>query len=110
MIVKITIDEAKLFKEVVHNLPEHSISLQCTKYDYKNCRFEFFDSEDGKEYLMNIHNGLLGIQMLIHAILDKKLFFTGCGTLDEVLDPCCWDANVVDALIQFSLFSEVIYG
>lgn len=110
MIVKITIDEAKLFKEVVQSLPEYSISLQCTKYDYKNSRFEFYDSEDGKEYLMNVYNGLLGIQMLIHAILDKKLFFAGCSTLEEILDPCCWDTDVVDALIQLSLFGEVIYG
>lgn len=100
----------ELIKEVVQNFPEYSISMQCLSYNYNDCIFTFRDYEDGKAYTVCIKEFLKGYVILNKLWLNKKVFFCGINHPKDFDDPCNWDADVVDALLQCSIFGEIIYG
>jgi len=109
MEVTVTIKD-ELITDVLANLPEYSVSMQCKSWDYRNCVFKFHDYEEEKDYVLDMDKARAGMKVLVQGILDGKYCFYGCKTMAEVLDPCCWDADVVDALVQCSLFGEIVYG
>ena len=103
-------DIEKLIKEVVQNLPEYSISLQCTEWKYEDCKFSFYDSDTDKDHLINLCMLVRGYGILKKLWNDKKAFFDGIKSEEDWKDAGNWDADIVDALIQCSIFSEIIYG
>jgi len=118
MAIKYTIEisdqETKeLIMEVVLNLPEYSQSLKCHGWDYKNCIFDFTDYEDGAEYTLEYKDFVKGFESLVKHLSEGRLkgLFSGQGFDKNVLlDPGNWDAWDVDALVQESIFGEVVYG
>ena len=100
----------KLLEEVVQSLPEYSISLKCTDYNYKECEFSFHDDETDKDYLINLSMIVKGYGILKKLWQNKKIFFDIMKSEEDWSDPANWDADIVDLLVQCSIFNEVIYG
>ena len=96
-----------LVKGLLENLPEHSISMQCTGWDYDKGEFSFLD-EDGTEYELTQRMAELGFMQLIKEMIAGE--WPGLSASEGPLDPCHWDAPAIDALVQMSVLGEVIYG
>jgi len=111
--------------EILNNLPECSMSLKCIKWDYKNVCFEFIDPEDdegGNDLKLTLAKAREGFEVLMRLALEGKFYASGwdVGPLityhqrkskERLMDWAGdWDATVVDALVQCSLFGDVIYG
>jgi len=47
---------------------------------------------------------------LLSQQLGRTLFVGGLKNPVDLVDPCNWDAEVVDALYQLAFYGEVIYG
>jgi hypothetical protein len=103
-------------KEILENLPEHSLSMPCTKWDYENCFFVFRDIEEEADnlhkliYEVDLPKWRKGYYILKQKWQEGKYHFCGVETPADWEDLCCWDACIIDALIQCSIFGEVIYG
>ena len=100
----------KLIREVMENMPEYSISLDCGMWDYKGCKYRFQDFESCEVYHVDLEKLLKGYTIMRQKIADGKLH---CGlTLDDAtwFDGGSWDAGAVDALVQCAIFGDVIYG
>ncbi len=95
-----------IIKEVVQNLPEYSLSLDCTGWKYNELRFSFIDQEDNKKYIIGPSELSKGYDILKQKVEGKQLNFTGL----DWNDTGTWDASVVDALVQCAIFGDVIYG
>jgi len=108
-----------LAKEVLQNLPEYAMSFICHKWDYENCIFELSvrDWEDKEErdtiHTLTLEKAEEGMKKLLDMIKNKKCFFYGInmpGDNGDIFDPGNWDAEIVDALLQISIFGKIIYG
>lgn len=103
-------DIDKLTKDVYDNFPEYSMSLQCMKWEYDKFNFVFYDEDEGKKYTVNFETARKGVIKLIEDWLNHKCHFYGISEISDLMDPCCWDANVGDAAVQYAIFGELIYG
>ena len=99
----------KFIKDIMGNLPEYSLSLSCVGWKYEECKYIFVDNEDEKKYTITMDELFIGFKILANCVLNGAYSFDGLGDILE-LDGCKWDAVVVDALIQCSIFGEIIYG
>ena len=109
---KVTINDDKVkefIKDVMGNMPEHSISLRCREWDYENCKYVFYDDEEDISYTINLSDLIKGFKILVQSVLNGKYSFYGVDNI-LTLDGCDWDACIIDALVQCSIFKEVIYG
>jgi hypothetical protein len=111
---KIELDEnakEQLVKEVMENFPEYSSpSLPCVRWNYKEMKFVFIISEDKenpKRVELNLQDLVKGISKMFPDIGVK--YHNGL-TQAEMADASQWDATDADALVQYSLFGEVIFG
>jgi hypothetical protein len=104
------IDTRTFIKEVVQNLPEYSQSLKCVSWKYDECKFKFYDDEESEFHEVDLEKLCKGYDILKDLWKNKKLFFYGINTEEEFEDAGQWDAEIMDALIQCSIFGEVIYG
>ena len=96
-------DKEDIVREVLQNLPEYAQSVDCVRWKYEQCRYTFED--DGKTTTLELPQFLTGLDLLLASGLACVPDTT------DVEDWCCQaDASTVDALIQFSLYSELIYG
>ena len=96
----------KIVKDVTQNLPEYSLNLQCIGWNYNESKFTFMDDETGKRHIIELPELLRGYDILGRKVKNKSLFFYGL----DIKEPETWDADVVDALVQCSIFGDVIYG
>lgn len=110
--MKITIefDEQKLINDVVQNLPEYSVSLRCVDFDYKHCRFDFEDDEDGKEYTLTYEKFRKGLKIMLKLLATGHLKGVASYVMPNFEDTGNWDGVAVDCLVQCAIFGEVIYG
>jgi len=110
MTVSFTDDEAReLVSEILQNLPEYSCSMVCSSFDYDAGIYKFIDEEDdGKKYTLDMDKAVAGFQKLVSGLNDKSIFIG--LSIGEVDDAANWDIVSTDALIQLSLFGEIIYG
>ena len=94
----------KYLRELLQNLPEYSLSLDCIDWDYDNMVFTFRDRYEGNNptYTKNIADFRDGLQLYVDSINQDKV--------REILDPGNCDAIVVDCLVQYTIFGEVVYG
>ena len=102
----------QLLREVMESYPEASTpSLLCVKWDYKNMVFkfeEYFEESYGTYYTVTEDDLLKG--------LDKFLAICNAGNYHNnsfpngYEDAGNWDAIDVDALVQCTIFGEIIYG
>lgn len=108
-------EDVKNLKSILENLPEYSVSMPCTRFNYKAMEFTFEeDTEERgpgrvKTHTMNLAKAMKGWEMLLAAVCSGKL--PGLHMSPGMFgDPGEYDADMVDALIQFAVLGEVIYG
>ena len=105
-----TLKQEKRFAwECYQNFPEASMSLICENFDYDAFRFEFLDQDDGKRYVVREDDAVRGLRLLVHAVSRGELPGLGlpAGYLADTGDMDAW---AFDAINQFAIFGEVIYG
>lgn len=123
--VTVPINVTQIALEVFQNCPEASISMPCIKYEYgfkdrvnqigeqdpSLFCFIFTDPEDDDhDYEVTIEMAAKGVSKVIEGVLAGKLHLSGMNSITDLLDTGNWDAECVDAAIQFAIFGEIIYG
>lgn len=99
----------ELVKSILENLPEYSLSFAVSTWDYESCVFKLIDQEEGKGYTLTLDKAIEGFKKICEMIFAGQL--PGLDiTTDCLLDAGAWDSIATDALIQVSLFGDVIYG
>jgi hypothetical protein len=99
----------ELIKSILENLPEFSMSFTVTDWDYATCTFKLRDIEDGARYTLTLEKAIEGFKKICEMIFAGEL--PGLEITTEcLLDAGAWDSIAVDALLQVSIFGEVIYG
>lgn len=107
-----------LIMEVMQNCPECSSSLECVSWHYATCTYTFFDECESKQYQIGYQDLRKGFTKLIELTHEKKFRASGWD-IDPIIAPTQeafdewasrWDATVVDALIQCTLFDDIIYN
>lgn len=133
---EISINPTTLINEVMGNYPEYSLSLTCVDFDYKECKFQFWDHEvtpasknesiipakienlklrlsgivkDAVTYELTQPILEKGLSILVEKILAGELAGLGLDS-SNITDACQWDADCADALVQCAIFGDVIYG
>jgi len=96
--------EDKILRDVFDNFPEASkgMSLQCTRWNYKEFKFTFHDLETDKSHLIDLQNARKGFETYLKIVLLEET------ALDA--NPKNWDADNHDAIVQCAIFGKIIYG
>jgi alpha-mannosidase len=99
---------------IMENMPEYSLSLKCTKYNYDKGVFVFKDvEEDGKEYIIT-NSDISKALTTFFKYLGSKWRFSGIkkpSSGQEAEDIAGdFDAEATDAVIQIAIFGDIIYG
>jgi hypothetical protein len=99
----------EFINELMENQPEYSEGspLQCRKWDYKRCLYEFYDTEEGLNHVVNMKALLKGFELLKRDLLSGKIKLS-IGIV--IYDAGNWDAEAVDALVQYAIFGKAVYG
>ena len=63
-----------------------------------------YDIEDGNSFELTLEKFLNGLQLWVENIRSFSLAFDGRLDMDEI------DADVADAIVQYALFNEIVYG
>lgn len=92
-------------------LPDHKVDLDGGT--------RWTDSEEDSDKTLYMADYVKGLNFLFNQIgrkwkdekgHDRGLFVGGITNPHDLLDPCNWDAEVVDAYFQLCYHGEVIYG
>ena len=112
VIIKIEkrLDITNFAYEVFQNLPECSISLQCTGWKYEKMRFTFFDPHEDKDHVLTREKIEKGMEIFLIRCLEGKFGDRNLRDPSHLFDLCYWDADIIDMAIQTCIFDEVIYG
>lgn len=70
----------------------------------------YYDEEECNSKFVTFKEHVKGLQKLVSLISEKKLFVGGIENPVDLVDPCNWDAEVVDAYFQLLYHGEIIYG
>lgn len=90
--------------EILQNLPECMMTMRCIDWKYDDCVFQFEDMENGEKLTLTRDMAEEGLQ---------KLLLTNFVMHSSYFDPedlGSYDAEVIDCMVQYGLFGEVIYG
>ena len=108
--IKVEFNLTELTREVYNNYPEYGCyGLKCMSFNYDRFIFRFHDVEEDKYHIVTLRKAEEGVQKLLDAVAEKKLFFDGMSAMD-MLDAGAWDAYCTDAALQMAIFGKVIYG
>jgi len=109
-------EQRTLIRNLFDNYPEASggMALRCLKYDYNNFKFLFVDEETEKTYEVTLPMVMEAFPKFVKYVLDgnnraERWIFKVFDRAD-IYNEDIWDAISVDALTQFTIFGEVIYG
>lgn len=99
----------ELIKAIMENEPEYGSTppMLCVGWDYKRCRFVFHDVEEDIKYNVDMPMLLKGFVKLKKDLLSGKIKLD-IGIV--IYDAGNWDAEAVDALVQYAIFGEARYG
>jgi len=101
---------------LVGNLPEASTSLVCPQWKYSELSFTFYEEDSPQRHVVTgIDAWAKGFALLTDAVANGKL---SCApALPSSADKDVWeqwlcdcDADTVDALVQYAVFGELVYG
>jgi len=104
------IDE--IIKSAMENYPEASSGscLKCRGWNYDKMEFTFVNEETGQNNSINLENLKKGFKVLLKIVEDGK-YLNSVGQVPNFLAiNYDWDAQDYDALVQATIFGEVIYG
>ncbi len=105
--------EEKFVRSCYENFPEYAqYAFRCEDWHYKPFIFKFVDTETGKKYTIDLGDALVGFRLFVKAMDENKLPGLGlsAGYLDPEDGPGEIDAYALDAMLQFAILGEVIYG
>ena len=100
-------DIRDLTREIFENMPEysqHSV-LVCVGWSYKNFEFVFHDTDKGNEYNLHFPAALRAVKRYLRERVTE-----GTHCVGELLDPCNYDADCLDIIVQYALLGEQVYG
>lgn len=99
-------------KGIMDNMPECSLSMDCTVWKYDSMLFKFRDYEDGQLFTLNKDKLLATFPLLFTDKWPKGLIPPPTSPSWEVWEQwlCNSDASSFDAFVQLACFGEVIYG
>lgn len=106
---KVNVDGDKMIKDAMENQPEYSGGsvLRCVGWNYDDTHFRFQDQEENKEYDIHMEQLQAGLQKMFNFLADKS---RDQDVLRLIEDPCNWDGEDVDMLVQFACLGEIVYG
>lgn len=120
MQVMIDIPEKQLIElanDIMENYPEYSFCLDCVGWKYEKGVFVFEDQEEEEEdgtpkryTVTTLEIAAKGLPLFIQGVVSGKYHFCGVESLDNALDPCCYDSPSLDAVVQLTIFGDIIYG
>lgn len=124
--MKVTVDIPdgeilQLAKDIMDNMPEYAMNLRCVGWKYEKGVFLFEElGEDEEEldgegkpkrYTVTVEEiAAKGLKTFIERTLKGTYHFCGLDGLQELLDAGCYDAPAVDAIVQLTIFEDIIYG
>lgn len=107
----------ELAKGIMQNYPEYSFCLQCIGWKYEKGVYLFEDEEEDEEgkpkrYTVTVEEiAARGLPLFIKGHLEGKYHFCGFeGGLPALRDGCSYDCPSVDAVVQLTIFGDIIYG
>ncbi len=117
--VEIDVNEELLkvaLRRAMENYPEVSTpSLQCVKWKYEECRYTFEEIDDNgdveKTHVVTLDRLLEGFKKMMQK-RPRCVPPPPVEQTEEAWDEwnCNMDADGVDALLQFTLFGDLVYG
>jgi len=99
----------ELVKEVMMNMPEYAMVLECTKWKYDDCIYEFYDSEEDEQFSLNEDKLVKGFDLMFKDFNDKKLEGIRQSMGDDIFDPGNWDATCVMALVEYAIYGKLMF-
>ena len=69
-------------------------------------QLKLYDIEDFTEYVLNLDNFKKGLKMYIENHDVPLMFYNQ----HLAIDPCEIDAEAADAIVQYALFGDIVYG
>lgn len=103
-------DVKKLVGEILENLPECCICLDCTRWNYDNNTFQIEEDVDGDGCNIKKHKLTLPKAVKAFKELVQKWLAGGRYTYEQVMDAGYWDAPMIDSLVQVAVLGEDRYG
>lgn len=115
-------DAESWIKDNLRNLATDSIcSIYFNKIDLDNFSImvDSNGNEDDREKVISLNDMVEGLRLLATQIgktwtdatgQKRGLFVGGLTKPHQLVDPCNWDAEVVDAFFQLIFYRDVIYG
>ena len=110
IIIKKELNVTKFAKEAFLNLPECSLSLRCTSFNYDDMTFTFLDhnEDENKEHILTRKKIEVGVEKFINRCLNGE--DENLSNPNFLFELGNWDAEIIDMAIQTCIFDEVIYG
>lgn len=104
--------DEQLVRDVMENMPEYSINLDCIGWKYNECRYTFRDTDDKKTYVLELPQLLKGLDLIKDARSKGQFrgLFPFNASDEDFYDAGTWDAEAGDVLVQMAIFGKVIYG
>lgn len=102
----------QMVRGLYQNFPEASSgsALRCVGWKYDAFIFKFIDEETGKTYTVDLKKAVQGFRKLVKDVQQNGKL-KGCGfTPDFAVSEDSWDGIGIDALAQYAVFGEAIYG
>jgi hypothetical protein len=102
----------QMVRELYKNFPEASSgsALQCVGWKYDTFVFKFLDEETGAKHIVKLAQALRGFDKLVKDVQTRGKL-KGCFfKADFAISPDSWDGIGIDALAQYAVFGEAIYG
>lgn len=109
----ITVPAQKMLElayDIMCNYPEYSFCLKCIGWKYSKGVFIFYDDEEDKRHVVTTNQiAEKGLPKFIEMVLAGKCKGLGISA-ENVLDAGQYDSIATDAVVQLTIFGEVIYG
>jgi hypothetical protein len=107
--ITIPFDLTGFADELMQNLPEYSLSLRCTKWDYENSEFSFHDPDTRINHMIGKDKIVPAVKKYIE---DSLILQMRKGFIDPAFyfDAGNYDAPMVDMIVQIAIFGKEIYG
>lgn len=96
------------------HLPDMTIDSVACVYPIEpfnpNYKTTYEDCEENKKSEHNMNDHIEALKLLVNNIASKKLFVGGIKNPLDLVDPCNWDVEVVDAYYQLVMYKKILYG
>lgn len=107
-------DAEKWLTANLHDLLADPICNIERKKNERPCTYTYRDVEnhEATPKVLDMMGHIVALQLLCDLVLgpEPKLFVGGIKSAADLIEPCNWDAEVVDAYRQLCFYGEIIYG